>query len=325
MPLVVFPAFTAVAVKFLFGRLGTGIAAGLHLQCAAPESPYSIPFTGNPKVDPRLCGVVALFHDLLDTPTGVQFLFYALGTGTIAFLAPYLEASRSQKPFLLAFPMLWLILGQVATLGFTMPIWALIFILSGSHLPKRNKTDTTITRVRAESLIFSLIEGYFVPTLGLIYLKDPQVTAIWQVFPVIMTVATWVHRGIRRISKVQGSGWPFSQVLLIGVFMISSSIHFATVFPILGDNDALKTLFIPSLTPLPSSTPIGDLVLDFFKWDIILVLASLGVATLWFASSVTQFIGLLLWYAFAIPMAGPGAAVTGAFLWREAKLQKGTP
>ena len=321
LPLVVFPALTAVAVKVIFGRLHTGMSDGLKVQCSLPDSPYRIAVTGNPKIDPRLCGIIATFHSLLEDPLGLQFLFYGLGTGTIAFLVPVLEASRARKFFLLAFPMIWLLLAQVATVGFIMTLWAPIFILSGSHLPKRNKTDTQISRVQAESLIFSLIEGYFVPTLGMVYLKDPQVTAIWQIFPVIMSAAGFLHLGIRRLSKVDGSGHPFAQVLLVGVFILSSSIHFATIFPILADTNALGTLLIPYLIPLPASSPTSALVLDFLKWDIVMAFSTLGVATLWFASSITQFIGLVLWYAFAIPMTGPGAAITGVFLWREAKLQ----
>ncbi|TEB36015.1 hypothetical protein FA13DRAFT_1787468 [Coprinellus micaceus] len=322
LPLVVFPALTAVAVKVIFGRLQTGMSDGLKVQCGLPDSPYRIPFTGNPRLDGKLCGIVATFHNLLEDPLSLQFLVYGLGTGTIAFFVPVLEASRSRKFFLLAFPVIWLLLAQLATIGFIMTLWAPIFILSGSHLPKRNKADTRITRVRAESLIFSLIEGYFVPTLGMVYLKDPQVTAIWQIFPVILSVAAFVHLGIRHFSKVEGSGYPFVQVLLVGIFVLSSSIHFATVFPILADTNALGSLLIPYLTPLPAPSPTSALVLDFLKWDIVVAFSTLGVATLWFASSLTQFIGLILWYAFAIPMTGPGAAITGVFLWREAKLQK---
>lgn len=257
----------------------------------------------------------------MSEPTGLEFSYHALISGAALFCFPFLEAARSRKSIIIAFPLFWLALCQLFTIAIIFPIYASLFILTGSHLTPKKREDSKITRAHAESFGFSILVGYFVPTMGMLVLNDPQVTAIWQIFPLIMSIACRLHLFIRTPSKFSTSGWPIIQIILMGLFIVSSSLHFATVVPKLGDVQALKTLFVPSLDPLPSSTSLGLLALDFLKWDVIFGYTTFCVLTLWFANNTVQLLELLLWYAFAIPMAGPGAAFTGALLWREAKLQ----
>ncbi|KAF6765033.1 hypothetical protein DFP72DRAFT_1162916 [Ephemerocybe angulata] len=319
LPLTIFPVFTTLVFKFLTARIHSGMDAGLKAQCEAPDSPYALSYTGFPKVDARLCGIVAVFQTTMSEPAGLQFLYYGLGSGAILFLFPYLEASRARKTLLLAFPIAWILFAQVATIAFTLSIYLPLFILTGSHDRTKKREDGKITRAHAESLFFAVIVGYFVPSFGMLILKDPEVTALWQIFPVIMSVAAGLHLLIRRPSKLS-AGSTLIQVVLMGIFIIASSTHFATIWPIIGDYAALKTLFLPSLLPLPASTSTGLLALDFLKWDLYFAFTSLSVATLWFTSTTAQFFGLLAWYAVAVPMSGPGAAITGALIWREAQL-----
>ncbi|KAJ2931354.1 hypothetical protein H1R20_g5710, partial [Candolleomyces eurysporus] len=321
LPLVLFPALTALAFKYSLARVPTtSLALKLKDECASQSSsPYALSYTGHLKVDGVLCRLVTFFHTTMDDDLGLQFLAYFIGTGAILALLPGIEASRSRKNPLLAFPLLWLLASQVFTLGATMTVYALVFILTGAHR-KGTKEQKEITQAYAESLIFALLVGAVAPSLCLVILKDPQVTALWQIYPVFMSVAGGIHLLIRSPSKVAGSGWTSIQVLLLGIFMLSSSLHFSTVWPIINEPATIQQLLIPSIAPLPSSASPALAALDFLQWDYVFAFVSLMFVSFWFAQSVIQFFALLVWYIVMTPVAGPGAALAGVFLWREAQL-----
>ena len=119
---------------------------------------------GDVAFDALLCRLVTFFHITMQDDLGLQYLAYFIGTGAILALLPSLEASRSRKSPLLAFPLLWLLASQVITLGAMLTVYALVFILSGAHR-KGTKEQQKITRAPAESLIFSLRIGAVVPSL----------------------------------------------------------------------------------------------------------------------------------------------------------------
>ncbi|GLB35146.1 hypothetical protein LshimejAT787_0207110 [Lyophyllum shimeji] len=73
------------------------------------------------------------------------------------------------------------------------------------------------------------------------------------------------------------------------------------------------------MSELPTSA--GIRALNLLKWDLALGFGSSILATLWFASNLKQIIALFAWNVIATPVLGPGAALTGAALWREASLQ----
>jgi multidrug transporter EmrE-like cation transporter len=200
-----------------------------------------------------------------------------------------------------------------------MTVYALVFVLTGAYR-KGKKEEKKITQAYAESLIFAILVGAVAPSICLIILKDPQVTAIWQIYPVFMSIADAIHSLIRRPSKLTTSGWTSIQVLLLGVFILSSSLHLATVWPLINEPAKIQQLLIPSIAPLPASVSPALPALDFLQWDYVFGFVSLMFASFWFAQSAIQFFALSVWYIVMTPVAGPGAALTGVFLWRESKL-----
>lgn len=80
-------------------------------------------------------------------------------------------------------------------------------------------------------------------------------------------------------------------------------------------------MFVPAVGVLdPATMSLTDGVLEFIKWDMILGVGSVILATFWMADSVLRLVGILVWYGVATIVLGPAAAIAGVLLWRERRL-----
>lgn len=313
---MLFPTLSALAARMIFGNMKeSGLEAEIKAQCL-PGSQYYIEFSGVKVLDENICSLVAMFHAAL-TPSVYSFLVYfsaTCGPPVVAFIG--IEACRKRSHFSLTYPIIFGISFQLATYGVTLPIYWLLFILTGASRPSKN-ADTKIARGDAGAIIFNLWMGWGIPTVAMLVLQDPWITALWQAVPLWASVAQRIHLTLQPSSK---SGYGFVKGLYIFCFLLASSLHLATVYPILHDVEALKAFFVPSVAALNQSTPIELLVRDLLQWDMNIAMASSILATLWFARSFTQLVGVVVWNAVAIPVVGPGAAFAGVALWRESTL-----
>ena len=77
LPTIIFPIFTALAFKLLFGRIAAaGLTEQLGTHCrTTPEFTPQI-FTGVPAIDQTLCPLVTFFNTLMHDDTGMSFLTY---------------------------------------------------------------------------------------------------------------------------------------------------------------------------------------------------------------------------------------------------------
>jgi hypothetical protein len=250
----------------------------------------------------------------------MPFTAYIISSiGTIG-MVPFIEAARSGRSYLLAFPILVGLLSQGITAAITLPIYWLLFVLTGAaglHLRPDNGR-TKITHAHAEALLFSAFTGVAIPSLGMLYLNDPIVTAIWQPYPVWVSISQSAHLLFRPASKYPMSGYKTTQGVFAFGFVVSALAHVSIVLPRLGDVAALKNMFIPSMTALnPFTTTLERGVQDFLQWDGLICMMSSIVATLFFGRNVKEFFGLLAWYLVATCLVGPAAAVSAVFMWRE--------
>jgi hypothetical protein len=122
-------------------------------------------------------------------------------------------------------------------------------ILLGGVERGRKSNVCLITQADAEAIVFGIIAlaGAVIPTAAMLVLKDPYVTAIWQIYPVYVTIAHFLHLQIRPASQYSQSGYRIIQALFIGCFIISSSTHISIVWPIINDYDFQRTLHSLSL------------------------------------------------------------------------------
>ncbi|TFK42771.1 hypothetical protein BDQ12DRAFT_676778 [Crucibulum laeve] len=332
LPLVVFPLLSALAFNFIFGHLfASGLSDKIAAECPPNEevvstdtTPYLLPYTGYHAVDSSLCGMVVFFHATMSSATPLNFLTYFIGVGAPFIAIPAVEASRTTGSRFIAYPVVWALLSQTATIGFSTPMYWLVFILTGGLQRFRKRGESLVTQAHAEAIVFGVIIGAAIPSVGMLVLDDPYVTALWQPYPVFVSVAQAAHLFFRPPSSFPQSGYRTIQALYIGAFIISSSVHISTVLPLLPDYDALKNLFLPSVAVLDSSTEMALQTFDFLKWDFVFGFASTIIATMWFATNFKQLLGIIAWYMVAVPVLGPGAAVLGVALWRESNLESPT-
>ena len=306
--LLVFPCLTALSVNFIFRQ--SGLLRGLNAQC--PTS-----YTGLDPIDIPLCVLVAFFQTLMASSTPFSFLTYFLGTGGPFVVLPIIEAYRIGQNRLLAYPLIWGLGSQIFSLGATSTVYCFVFLLLGGVERGRESSLRLITQADAEAIVFGIIAGAVIPTAAMLVLQDPYVTAIWQLYPVYVSIAHFLHLQIRPASRYPQSGYGTIQALFIGCFIISSSVHISIVWPMINDYDTLKEFFIPSVSMLDPSTGLTLQAFDLLKWDLAFSFVSVTVTSLSFASNLKQFMGIIAWYIGAIPTIGFGAALIGVAVWRD--------
>ena len=311
LPFLVFPTLSALAFTLIFGRHKSALEEGLTAQCSPDSmSPYFLPYTG--PFDQAFCPIVAFFHLLIDFPDSLATLTYTIGIAGPLVLLPIVESSRAGQNTFLAYPVIWGLLTQAATLGVTFPIYWLVFVLT----PKKKDGfgGRSLTQSQAEAIIFSVIVGAVLPSVAMLVMDDFYVTAIWQLYPIYISFAQFLYPQFRSSTQ---SGYRVMQAIYLGCFMISSSVHIAAVWPILKDVNAVKALLMPSFAPLPISNEVHFYALEFLKWDVLFAYTSSALAMLWFANNAKQVFGIILWSTFAIPLLGFGATVMGIAIWKD--------
>ncbi|KAG6832722.1 hypothetical protein H0H92_012294 [Tricholoma furcatifolium] len=325
LPGALFTSLAFFATRFIFGHLyASGLALNLGGACAPQSSasqPYRLAYTGLDRADAMLCPLVTFFHAAFEEPDAITALKYFISISGPLITIPTIESCRAKRSISIAFPVVLGLLSQTLTIGFTFPIYWLIFIVSGgANTGWGRPEDALITQAHAEAIIFGLFVGAAIPSIGMVVFKDPQVTAIWQPYPAYFSLAQLIHLSLRPASKHSASGYNTIRFLFIGMFMLSSSIHIATMWPLFTDLDTIFRVYLPSFVIPEHSTTVGTRVLHFLKWDLAFGFGSSLVATLWFARGLKEVLTLLTWNVIATPLFGPGAALAGAALWRESLL-----
>lgn len=244
------------------------------------------------------------------------FLNYSLSFGSILYIIPAVESFRTGRSVAIAFPVVVGLLGQVCGIGTTMPLYYLVFFLSGGRA--RFNSTTSITRVHAQAIMFGLTVGAGIPSICMVTSQNPIATAIWQPFPIFMAVATFLYLKIKQPVHAE-SGFGIIQLFYLVSLVVASLFYLVELWPRRSDLEAVKALYVPSLTPLVGApTPVQ--IHDFLKWDLTFALLSTGIAQLWFVSDIIEIPLILLWYLIAIPFIGPGAAVIAVNMWREGQI-----
>ena len=249
--------------------------------------------------------------------THLSFLTYFLGNGGPFVILPIVEAYRTGQNRLLAYPLIWGLGSQILSMGVTSTVYCFVFILLGGVDRGRKSNLRLITQADAEAIVFGIVAGAVIPTAAMLILQDPYVTVIWQIYPVYVSIAHFLHLQIRPASQYSQSGYRTIQALFIGCFIISSSIHISIVWPMINDLDTLREIFIPSISMLDPSTDLTLQVFDVLKWDFAFSFVTVAITSLWFASNLKQLVAIIAWYIGAIPTIGLGAAVMGVAVWRD--------
>ncbi|KAF8589992.1 hypothetical protein K439DRAFT_1241011, partial [Ramaria rubella] len=233
-------------------------------------------------------------------------------TSFAAFVVtPVIEASRKHCSFLLGYPVIIGIIYQVMSGAVTLPIYWAIFLA----FTRDDVAGSVIDQASAEAILFGLVMGYVFPTLGMVFISTPNVIAFWQAFPIHMSLLGQLYLLIRPKRGNGDSGYRTVQATYMIIFVISSIVHLRTYK---FDLQYVINAWIPS-TEIPDAnkghTALYSII-HFLQWDAAFIFGSTFLASLWFANSVVQSVKLLVWVITSSILLGPGAAVSGVFLWR---------
>jgi hypothetical protein len=338
VPVLLFPTLSALATTYIFGHVHkSGLGSALEGLCSAQtgssENPYKLSYSiGIAAVDKVLCNLVTFFQFAIqpdeDEPLPRLFTSYCLGNLLPLFTIIVVEMQRYRlsarttgkwngNPFLSSFSLVGAICQNV-TVAITVPIYFTMNILFGSA---RGRKDM-LTKQHVEAIMFGILIGYIIPSIGMLVLNDPHVTAIWQFFPIIVSMFKHVHLAVKR-PREEGVGKAHSAVRMLYLItgIVASSINVALVWPKLAslDLDSLKLLLVPAgLYGYTWATMAGE-TMELLQWDLMFASIATIFWTFWLvAGGWRRGAWVAAWYAVAVPLVGPGAAVAGVAMWREA-------
>ncbi|KAJ2921416.1 hypothetical protein H1R20_g15679, partial [Candolleomyces eurysporus] len=330
LPLTIYPSLTLLSLYLILGHLFE-FESPLRSEYCSPStkntSTYALPYTGFERFDYELCFMVSVFHVALNDSIGYTFLKYFLGTSSIYFVLPCLEALRPPHTAgdegrlgrSLRWPASWLLATQVgskASLGVKEDQKQ----KTGADQENRPAIPTAHDVL---GIIPSVVLGGAIPSYALLHYQDPKVTVLWQIFPVYVFLAGWIYRRLANLAQSHSttSATNASRFILIASFLTSAYFHLIIVWPLLvsGDVTSLRQLFLPTHSPATvESSVIAFLQYDFhFAWISALLVTFLTVRfqSVWHAARmvVVTSVGMVI--------VGPGATVAGAALWQEGRTQ----
>ncbi|KAL1758257.1 hypothetical protein FB107DRAFT_258761 [Schizophyllum commune] len=236
----------------------------------------------------------------------LTYFFTSVAAPLVLF--PILESTRPGVPAHLSRPVVALLFSHVLLLPLSIPLYALLFLMRNHSTP-----PAPLAQAHAESAVFGFLIGPAVLSGAMLGLEDPGVTAVWQFAGLVSAGAHYAHLLARRATE---SGYELVRGALLVVFMLSSSSHIALAAEVLGDPGKVADVVLPTF-----GVTLEERALDALKWTGIVGVGSTVLATLSFADNLQQLLGLVGWYVFALPFAGPAAAITGTLLWRESRTQ----
>ena len=313
LPALLFTSLAFAARHFVLGNFDR--AGGLlSSQCHPDAGPNSIRYFGVGPIDEILCLFVAFYRTSFD-PTLLPFTAAYWVSLTSPIALSLVEAARSGRSTLLAFPAILSLVYHFQGAGFAFSLFWLTFIILGHT--RLDRVAARIDQPRAEAALFAVLAGYVLPYTLMLILQDPFTTAVCQFLPVWLWMARAAYLFIRPSSRYNASGYWAVQATFIYTFIASAMTHIAVIQAV-NDLTLLKDLYLPPIVaPNPATTNVQRVVHETLQWDGIIASGSSLLGTLWFARNAKQVVLITLWNVIATTIVGPGAALSGVLLWRE--------
>jgi uncharacterized membrane protein YhaH (DUF805 family) len=305
----------ALAIKCIsIDALPDGLKILLQDACS-PDTflRRSLELSGVEAVDSFFCGIIAFFEGAYQEESLRLYTIDLLMNMTPITVIMLLEASRNGRSIMLSSVVVTLIgfAYQVFSGGVGLNIYWLFFLITGQA-----KRPGHRDRAYTEATFFACIVAYLFPTTAMFVMRDPEVTAIWQAFPLWMLLAQRFHLLVRP-GNGQGSSRRTAQSLYALCFIVSAIAHLTIVWPIRDDNAALVAEFVPRIIGPSERVTLTDGVRNFLQWDGVFIALPALLTTLWFARTFKELLMIALWDVSASMAMGPGAALSAVYAWRE--------
>ncbi|KAF8915588.1 hypothetical protein CPB85DRAFT_1560204 [Mucidula mucida] len=314
---ILFPCLSVSATYFLLGHMfRSGGDELIGEQCPPVGSgPFSLAYTGIRTMDTVLCFYVAFFDSVMHPSILPLIAEFGASAATVVIL-PTVEASRNIRSSILSFPfpVLFGLFYQVMGAGISFPLFALAMIIYG-HMDLTNE-QARIDLSTAQANLFGLVSGYIIPSLVMYKLNNPIVTALWQPFPAWIALFRACYLLLRPTGSHTRDGYSTVQATWALTFMLSALAHLSALWDVWGDMDAFAYQFTPHVA-IPTAETLPFAVLVFMQWDMYFTLGGSLLGALWFAHKPNETLTLITWSVIASLILGPGAAMSGALMWRE--------
>jgi hypothetical protein len=231
-----------------------------------------------------------------------------------SFLAMNIEGLRGDGPSPW-FPFVATTLSFAVAAGIVAPIsWLFIFLSSNRDARRSLKAD------QAEALFISHIFGYLLPAaLAVITVHELSILA-WSTCALWTVALQYIWLSIR--PPTGASGFWTTQLALGTALLTSAAVHLTMMITFarkVSPQDVID--WLPGWTIQDVGALTAEaVVLQFLQWDALFTNVSAIAVGFLYADSWPEF----LLYGMATPMIllglGPGAVVSGMWMWREWKL-----
>jgi hypothetical protein len=317
LPLLVFPFISALGIKYLFILSFPPKLQSLILSKCSPGSSAAVQYTGINELDKALCGISVFFNETLEDADARAYTIELLTNMSPISALILLEAGRGQSRST------WLPSVCATLVGFAYQYLSGTVILPFCWLyliiTKRSLGIGTLSHAYAEATLFAFFVGFLIPATAVFVMQDPEVTVLWQQFPVWMFLGQRLHL-IVRPDDGKTSGRRTAQILYVLTFVMSALPHLNIVWPVHDDPIALWKQFSPQQYHPDEPITLLKGAYTFLKWDGLFIAGSALLATMWFAQSFFELMVLLLWNVSATLTVGPGAALSVVYIWREERI-----
>jgi len=146
--------------------------------------------------------------------------------------------------------------------------------------------------------------------------KGVYISAIWQLFPVLISIVQHLTMFLLPTSKTKRSGKRVVQLIYALTFFTATIPYASLLLENWDTPSALYDIFVPSTSPVTAENLIL-ITRQFLQWDAVFIFSSGSLLTLWLANDVRQLLMLLAVNVILTLVAGPGTAFAAIMFWRE--------
>jgi len=297
-------------------------------MCPMPPTysscPNELPYTGQAVPDQLLCVLVNFFSIVLNSPAYAHTIHFLAQLPAV--ILPFtVERTRTDGSIFISHFLIGTVYqlkgaGMITPLGYLI---TLFFTSSVRDRPSPSKRGTApLTQRQAESILVSILFGFFVPSVITATTLSPYWIAIWQGFPWWMTAAQTLYLvavPAPPSSSKPGSGLALFKSTLYTLSTASAIAHWVFLYhtftsPTFSLHSLLTFSWLPSLSIPPHDISSAEAFGHFLEWDAIMSYSAAFLAGLWLLSlartkttNVDGWVKEALAKFFLGVVAGPGA------------------
>lgn len=270
-------------------------------------------------LDSFLCGIVSFFQTSLQDPIKDFTKIFLLGIPAILF-ALLLESSRSDRPFVASFPLVYGFITQFFTGAIATSLFWTLFVVQACYGGTRQGRKP-VSRTGVEAALLAIFIGYVIPTAWMLVTHEIWAIILWQPFPIYMSIIQNAWSFLRR-DKSATSGVDLAQLAFLLFSLLGTGAWVNILWPHVSLNAPFEVLnWLPSWSiPDPQNTTILSTVLHLLQYDMTWMFVSTILASLFLLDSVQEAFFVVQIAPAVIAIFGPATLVGGLWMFREAKL-----